>query len=152
MLSSITDSLCEVVVTANKACTTSLTAWERSLLDASCSQAWAWQRQLLVNLQCLRHGSCREALLVSRIPPLFLCALVRCAWSPQPPRARTLGQPVCFPLLSQFLEVQGRFVLDGYLSLLSVKHLTCTVILSEKLHPKMCACRESGQGHQMRHL
>ncbi|EOA97907.1 hypothetical protein Anapl_15265 [Anas platyrhynchos] len=71
VLSSITDSLCEVVVTANKACTTSLTAWERSLLDASCSQAWAWQRQLLVDLQCLRHGSCREALLVSRTPPCF---------------------------------------------------------------------------------
>lgn len=71
MLSSITDSLCEVVVTANEACRTSLTAWERSLLDASCSQAWAWQRQLLVNLQCLRHGSYREALLVSRTPPCF---------------------------------------------------------------------------------
>lgn len=97
MLSSITDSLCEVVVTANGACTTSLTAWERSLFDVSCSQAWAWQRQLLVDLQCLRHGSCQEALLVSRTPPtLFLCALVRCAWSPQPPWARTQGQPVCF--------------------------------------------------------
>lgn len=62
------------------------------------------------------------------------------------------GNQSAFPLLSQSLEGQGRFVLDGYLSLLSVKHLTCTVFLSEKLHPKMRACGESGQGHQMRHL
>lgn len=142
MLSSITESLCEVMVTANEACTTSLTTWERSLLDASCSQAWAWQRQLLVDLQRLRHGSCREALLVSRTPP-FLCALwgVLHFHSHQEPGHG--GSQSAFPLLSQSLEVQGRFVLGSYLSFLSVKRLTCTVFLSEKLHPKMCTCGET---------
>lgn len=99
---------------------TSLTAWERSLLYASCSQ-------VLVALQHLSHCSCWEALLFSRNSLGTLryikVHLVSAARQNQLGHGNSMA---AFPLLSQSLEVQGKLVWYGYVPLLSVKCLTCT--------------------------
>lgn len=105
---------------------TSLTAWERSFLYASCSQGWAQQRQVLVDLQHLSHCSCWQAPLFSRnsLGTLRYGEVRLVSAARQNPLGH--GNTVFAFLLSQSLEVQGKLVWCGYVPLLSVKCLTCT--------------------------
>lgn len=105
---------------------TSLTAWERSFLYAGCSQAWAQQRQVLVDLQHLSHCSCWQAPLFSRnsLGTLRYGEVHLVSAARQNPLGH--GNTVFAFLLSQSLEVQGKLAWCGYVPLLSVKCLTCT--------------------------
>lgn len=138
------------VVTANEACMTSLTAWERSVLYSSCSQAWAQQRQVLVVLQHLSHCSCWEALLFSR-NSLGTLRYGAFGLRSQAEPNRTWEQRVC---LSSAFPVPGG---AGKPCMIWLCSPVCQmsylyILLSEKAYLETNNCCKTGKGHQTSYL